>query len=129
MQKVIAKIYRKQVSKIYSEDRFICNFVLEYMNHLNESSKMFCHLINSEPIIDSTTTWYLVELEVNSYPNTKFNNGQAYVPQVRVYSIEPIKTQSEFEAAAIEVENWYRECHNMPFDTRSPVKRYKIGRI
>lgn len=71
-QKVIANIYKRQITKTYNENgEYVCNFILEYRDEKDERHLMNVFVNNFEPYIDKDVTFYLAEVEVYSIQNVK----------------------------------------------------------
>lgn len=116
MQKIIGTIYKNQVTKIYNDKgRFVCTFVIEYKGSDNEQHKMSVYTMNIEPHFGSLVMSYLFELDIYSIPNTTVNNGKAYIPKIRVLSIQELTNDLEVSVAEETVNQWYKDLNKLPY--------------
>lgn len=100
IQKIIANIYQRKITKTYNENgSFVCNYILEYRDALDNGHKVSVFSVDYEPIIEKDLTFYLVEIEVYAKKNVQFNNDKLYLTQVRVLNIEPLRSELEIRNA------------------------------
>ena len=85
IQKIIAYLYQKKVTKTYNDnnDGFICNFVLEYKDKKDFVHKMACYAVNFEPVVIGKENRYLVE---RPSPDGDIGLGASFSPLPDIYS-------------------------------------------
>lgn len=117
MQKIIGKIHKNQVTKIYNDKgRFVCTFVIEYRGSDNEQHKMSVYAMNIEPHFGSLVMSYLFELDMYSIPNTTINNGKEYILKIRVLSIQELTSDLEVSKAQEIIDQWYKDLNKLPYE-------------
>lgn len=111
IQKIIAYLYQKKVTKTYndSNDDFICNFVLEYKDKKDFVHKMACYAVNFEPIVIGKENLYYVELDVHSIQNVKYNNKRDYLNQAKVLKMDLLINPWEIDIMKKEIEKYYNK--------------------
>lgn len=109
IQKLIAHLYQRKVTKIYNEnnDGFICNFVLEYKDTNENYHKISCYSVNFEPIVIQKQNLYYVEVDVHSIQNVKFNSNNLYLNNARVMKITPLIEPWEIKVMEDEIRKYY----------------------
>ena len=61
-QKVIANIYKRQITKTYNENgEYVCNFILEYRDEKDERHLMNVFVNNFEPYIGKDVVFYFIK--------------------------------------------------------------------
>lgn len=111
IQKLIAHLYQRKVTKIYNEnnDGFICNFVLEYKDTNENYHKISCYSVNFEPIVIGKENLYYVELDVHSIQNVKYNNKRDYLNQAKVLKMDLLINPWEIDIMKKEIEKYYNK--------------------
>lgn len=111
IQKLIANLYQRKVTKTYNDnnDGFICNFVLEYEDKMENYHKMFCYAVNMEPVVFPKDNRYYVEVDVHAVQNVKYNNDRVWMPQCRVMKMTPLLNPWEMTPTEKEIERYYEE--------------------
>lgn len=99
-QKVIANIYKRQITKTYNENgEYICNFILEYRDEKDERHLMNVFVNNFEPYIDKDVVFYLAEVEVYSKQNVVYNSSNLYLNYVKCISLVPLRSDEDIRNA------------------------------
>lgn len=109
IQKIIAYLYQKKVTKTYndSNDGFICNFVLEYKDKKGFVHKIACYAVNFEPVVIGKENRYFVEVDVHAVQNVKYNNDRVWMPQCKVMKMDLLLQPWELTLAENEIEMYY----------------------
>lgn len=116
IQKLIGTIHKNQVTKIYDDEgHFVCTFVIEYQGVDDKDHKMSVYTTNIEPHFGPLVMGYLFELEVYSIPNTTINNGKAYTPKIRVFSVQELTGNLEVIGVQETVNQWYKDLNKLPY--------------
>ena len=76
---------------------------------------MSVYAMNIEPHFGPLVMGYLFELEVYSIPNTTINNGKAYIPKIRVFSVQELTSDLEVMGAQETVNQWYKDLNKLPY--------------
>lgn len=99
-QKVIANIYKRQITKTYNENgEYVCNFILEYRDKKDERHLMNVFVNNFEPYIGKDVVFYLAEVEVYSKQNVVYNSSNLYLNYVKCISLVPLRSDEDIRNA------------------------------
>lgn len=109
-QKVIANIYKRQITKTYNENgEYICNFILEYRDEKDERHLMNVFVNNFEPYIGKDVVFYLAEVEVYSKQNVVYNSSNLYLNYVKCISLVPLRSDEDIRNAKESIYRHYGE--------------------